>query len=423
MSKVLVIGAGLAGLSSALMLQEAGHNVTIVARGMGGLLLSNGTVDILGWPEGSASTEPVIDLRTGLTEFAQSHPHHPYHAIGAENTFAGTAWLTQKLDFFDPVTPQEITENKFMPTAVGAVRPSALIPHSMEHSVLRDGMKLLVVGFRRLKDFPAELIADNLSRSPYVNVTARAITIDVPIREAKECDASSTSHARTFDSAEAQAERANLVAAIKAHVQEGETVLVPAMLGLNPATRDEICAQLDAPLGEIPLPPPSICGRRINDTLTQACKEVRIDIQLNAIATGYTAEGDKITGIKIQRAGRTTVMHPDYIVHAGGGFESGNLSRDTNLVIHESVFDLPLYRPEIPGKDFAAEGIFRAGVAANHDMNPVDENGKVLFHNLHLAGTVLGGALQWEEKSGEGIALGSAYALTQAIIRKESEAK
>ncbi|WP_353066127.1 FAD-binding protein [Arcanobacterium hippocoleae] len=49
MSRILIIGAGLSGMASALMLHEAGHTVTIISRGLGGMLLANGTIDILGW--------------------------------------------------------------------------------------------------------------------------------------------------------------------------------------------------------------------------------------------------------------------------------------------------------------------------------------------------------------------------------------
>jgi glycerol-3-phosphate dehydrogenase subunit B len=47
--RVLVIGAGLAGLTAAIRLVRAGLSVTVVAKGLGGLQLSQGTVDVLGY--------------------------------------------------------------------------------------------------------------------------------------------------------------------------------------------------------------------------------------------------------------------------------------------------------------------------------------------------------------------------------------
>ncbi|MDN6557348.1 MAG: FAD-binding protein, partial [Acidipropionibacterium acidipropionici] len=46
---VVVIGAGIAGLTAALRLRRAGARVTQVTKGLGGIQLSQGTIDILGY--------------------------------------------------------------------------------------------------------------------------------------------------------------------------------------------------------------------------------------------------------------------------------------------------------------------------------------------------------------------------------------
>ncbi|MEA2321377.1 MAG: glycerol-3-phosphate dehydrogenase subunit, partial [Solirubrobacteraceae bacterium] len=45
----LVIGAGLAGLSAATRLAEAGARVMLIAKGAGAPLLAPGTIDVLGY--------------------------------------------------------------------------------------------------------------------------------------------------------------------------------------------------------------------------------------------------------------------------------------------------------------------------------------------------------------------------------------
>ncbi|WP_124055315.1 glycerol-3-phosphate dehydrogenase subunit GlpB [Arcanobacterium ihumii] len=417
MSRILIIGAGLAGLSSALMLHEQGHTVTIVSRGIGGLLLSNGTIDILGWEEGTKNTSPVHNLPSSLSAFIANNPNHPYASIGTQNVFDGVKWLVNNVELFKCTDkdPEFLNTNVLMPTAVGAVRPTAAVPLSMKSSVLEDGKKYLVVGLNRLKDFPVQLIADNLSRSPFVDISARAISIDLPIRGGKEHDATGTTHARSFDEGLNSHERSALIEAIKRELKDDECVLIPAILGLDPHTFVEMEAEIRTSVGEIPLPPPSVPGRRINDILTVACREARIDIQLNAVATGFISDGNKVTAVKVQRAGRVSEVKADFIVDAAGGYESGNLARDSYGVIKESIFDLPIFTPEVSDKDFHAEAIYRTGVRVNETMNPVDSEGNVLFSNLYCLGDCIGGALPWEEKSGEGITLGSAWAATQAI--------
>jgi anaerobic glycerol-3-phosphate dehydrogenase subunit B len=47
-------------------------------------------------------------------------------------------------------------------------------------------------------------------------------------------------------------------------------------------------------------------------------------------------------------------------------------------------------------------------------MNPVDATGKVIAANLYCVGELIAGGAPWRELSGEGIALGSAWAAIQA---------
>ncbi|XCB29484.1 FAD-binding protein [Arcanobacterium hippocoleae] len=95
MSRILVIGSGLSGMASALMLREAGHTVTIISRGMGGMLLANGTLDLLGWHSNDASTPPVREIEPEFAKFVANHPFHPYAKIGLQNARAGISWLTK----------------------------------------------------------------------------------------------------------------------------------------------------------------------------------------------------------------------------------------------------------------------------------------------------------------------------------------
>ncbi|MDU0349108.1 FAD-dependent oxidoreductase, partial [Actinomyces sp. MRS3W] len=53
-SDVVVIGAGISGYAAALRLRRAGATVTLVTKGMGGLALSPGTIDVLGRLGGAA---------------------------------------------------------------------------------------------------------------------------------------------------------------------------------------------------------------------------------------------------------------------------------------------------------------------------------------------------------------------------------
>ena len=54
---VVVVGAGLAGLSAGVRLAEAGASVRVLAKGVGSTHLSAGTIDVLGYdPDGRCCT-------------------------------------------------------------------------------------------------------------------------------------------------------------------------------------------------------------------------------------------------------------------------------------------------------------------------------------------------------------------------------
>ena len=62
MRDVVVIGAGLAGLAAAIKAADAGLSVTLITKGVGGIQLGTGTVDILGY--GPDPVEAPLDAIT-----------------------------------------------------------------------------------------------------------------------------------------------------------------------------------------------------------------------------------------------------------------------------------------------------------------------------------------------------------------------
>ena len=419
--RIIVIGSGLAGLTAALKLREAGHHVDIVTKGWGGLLLSSGTLDVYGWDkDGHPISDPYAEIETLVAK----EPGHPYASIGADAVREGVDWLCATTGLF-----AKPGKNVLIPTAIGAVRPTIAVQNTMVPSLMEDGKKFLVVGIRQFRDFPAAFIADNLARSPLAKVETRAVTISLAPRK-PEADSTGTTFARAFDGTaglDGPATRDSLINELRGHVRAGETILLPAILGFSPDAYQEISAELGVPVGEVPVPPPSIPGRRINDVLIQLCHDKRVDISLNAEVIGFEADGGHVTALKVQRAGRVTTNKVDAVVYAGGGLESGTIQRDSYGDIRERVFDLPLTFLDAEDADTTGvtgsvivdgKDLFGTGVSVNEDMLPLDGD-RPVYDNLYLAGSIIGGARPWSEKSGEGIALGSAVAATRAILRRD----
>ena len=121
MTRVVVIGAGLAALTAALRLAEGGADVTVVAKGSGSLHLSPGTLDVLGYAPGRVTRRSI---RRGLLD---ARPGHPYAHVGAalHDALASFAGRVPGMRY-----EGDGPRNLLLPSAVGVPRPTALAPAS-----------------------------------------------------------------------------------------------------------------------------------------------------------------------------------------------------------------------------------------------------------------------------------------------------
>jgi glycerol-3-phosphate dehydrogenase subunit B len=69
---VVVVGAGLAGLTAALRVAEHGMKVVVVTKGVGSLHLGGATIDVLGY-----APERVDAPGRELPDFVARAPEHP----------------------------------------------------------------------------------------------------------------------------------------------------------------------------------------------------------------------------------------------------------------------------------------------------------------------------------------------------------
>lgn len=411
--KTVVIGAGITGLVTAIRLRQAGQDVTLVTKGIGGLQLGQGTLDVFGY-----SPDRVDNPIAEVDKVAASDPTHPYAAIGSDNVRKGLEYTAGLLDGLVEGDPEK---NVLLPTAVGAMRPTAYIQPSMANGVITADSKFLIAGPRQLKDFYPQLIAGNLARTDLPGggrIQARPGSFSIPAR-GTEADSSGLNYARALDRPEYRKEFA---AQIKPLAKEGETVGLPAMLGLRDrnAWRD-LQDLIGAPIFEIPLPPPGVPGMRLNEHLTDLAKELRVKIILGSPVVSGTEENGRVVSVTVASTGHDMVIKADNVVLCTGGFESGSLELDSYGIMSETIFGLPLVGNEIPEPTHGQywgdpQPMFRVGVKVGEDMRVLDASGQPVYDNLYAAGGILAGSIRWTEKNGEGVAVGSAYAATEAIL-------
>ncbi|MCT1459314.1 glycerol-3-phosphate dehydrogenase subunit GlpB [Aestuariimicrobium sp. p3-SID1156] len=409
--RVVVVGSGIAGLTAALTLARAGKPVTLVTKGIGGLQLSQGTIDVLGSRDGNY-VPFAFDAFDGLPD------SHPYRLIGKDAVLSGVETFARELGegYFEG----QAGVNALYPTAVGALRPTALVPASMAAGRAEVGRRMVIVGVRELKDYHPELIAGNLARTALPEgdpMDVRAASISLPAREG-EVDSNPVMYARSMDRPEF---RARFIAEVKKVIQPGEVVGVPAVLGLNdPTVHAEVEKGLGAEVFEIVSQPPCVPGMRMNQHLTVRLKELGVRIVLGAEVVGLQAHEGRVTGVDVRTAGRVRTLAAEAVIHCGGGFESGALAVDSHNRVSETLFDLPITATdatELIHGDYwgAPQPLFEVGVRVDEAMRILDAEGHPVYPNLFAAGGILAGAIRWHEKSGEGIALGSAHKAARTI--------
>ena len=159
--------------------------------------------------------------------------------------------------------------------------------------------------------------------------------------------------------------------------------------------------------------PPSIPGMRINEALTARAKALGVRIIIGSKVTGFESDKTRVTSVILQQAGRDQGYGADNFVYCPGGFESGGLIMDSYGKVSEPLFGLPISGADDPdlvtGDYWVDQKLFTLGVS-------VDSSMRVGYKNLYAAGGILAGATRWTEKSGDGIAIASAYQAANSIM-------
>lgn len=425
MSDLFIVGAGLSGLMAAYTAVKAGLQVQVVAKGLGSMHWAAGTVDVMGYTSEELS-QPVQRPLDAIQGLAATHPEHPYALLGAHQVQAA-------LDSFKALAGElglpyagatMAGDNLLLPSAVGALRPAYLAPQGQRAGDASRPEPLLIVGFRGLRDFYPELIAENLAKQ---GRQARAAFLPLSLLT-EQSDRNNVHLAQALDD---KARRMKLGGELKRLARSGERIGLPAILGLDDhaAAFADLQSAAGAPIFEIPTLPPSVPGMRLFKALRGRLWSLGVQIHAGIEAIGAeTIPANGVAG-RVQWVETATSSRPlknrakAYLL-ATGGILGGGFDSDHTGKIWETVFGLPLtipqkryewFRPAF--MDPAGHPVFNGGVAVDGRMQPVDAAGKVIYDNLWAAGGALASVDPIQQHSLEGIAIATGMAAGQAIVR------
>ncbi|MGH2765476.1 MAG: FAD-binding protein, partial [Actinomycetota bacterium] len=177
---------------------------------------------------------------------------------------------------------------------------------------------------------------------------------------------------------------------------------------------------------EIPTLPPSVPGLRVFRALREALRRAGGRLIVNATVIGAEAEGRRVNAVVAQSAARPIAYPARSFVLASGGIAARGLEMDSSGTVRETVFGLTVAGVPESGKPRFAPGYFdpqplaEAGVAVDERLRPSDLAGEPVYENVYAAGAILGGAMPWKEKSGDGISLATGYGAATNILEGTS---
>jgi glycerol-3-phosphate dehydrogenase subunit B len=413
----LVIGAGIAGLTAAWQAVAGGRKVRLVAKGWGATHWHSVCIDVLGYYPLDNDTA-VRSPATAMEQLIADNGDHPYALVGVAGVAAALEALKALCGAAGYPLHGSIEKNWLLPSAVGTIRPTCLAPEMMIAGDLTHDSPMLIVGFSHFGDFFPNVTADNLSNQ---GLPASHVMLDLPSLAGRQV-MTGIILARMM---EQEPFRSELVAALKPHLGSAERVGFPAVLGMSQAmaVKADLQARLERPVFEIPVLPPSVPGIRLHHILKESIELHKGRVFDGMEGVGFEVEEGRVSAVYTEAAARQRTHRYDQYILATGGILGGGITTNFEGQAKEVIFDLPVsipasrldwYKRDFMDKD--GHPVYRAGVVVGDDFRPMDKDGRIVYENLYAAGTTLAHAEVIRERSMEGVALATGYAVGNWII-------
>ena len=428
---VAVIGAGLAGLLTAVRLAEGGARVVVLSEGYGTLHWAGGPID-LGFVPGAATAAEAVDA---LAERAG----HPYALLGSDVAPALDWFLQLTADLGLPHVGSLDGGFGPLPTGIGGVRPVSAVPESQAGAFppWARGERLVIAGHAGFKDFWPRAVASSLSRAEVWGPFSRparvdGIAVDWPgLRERRNLNALRI--AEGFDNADWRVAALDVTARAVASTGPGPLrVGLPAVLGLrdHPRALAEAADRFGAPVIEFPLVPPCIPGMRLHDVLRAKLRARGARLLIGERVARVETTRRKVTAVATTAATRELVTRVGAVVLATGGIAGSGLIGEPDGVIRETVLGLPVEGPSIGSwlagdpLDPGSLPIAAAGLRTDESLRPLDPArpaDRPLFDNVRVVGSLLAGQQWMVERCGDGVALASAWRAAASLSGKAAK--
>lgn len=419
---VVVVGAGLAGLTAAIAAAESGARVHVLAKGHAATHWGPGGFDVAGVP---AAATPRDGIRT-----LAAQPGHPYGFLG-EDVAAALEWIRPHLAAGGVEYLGDLdTPLRLAPTSIGGTRRAAILPagQAAALSPWGAGERLIICGVAGFKDFWPEAIAASLSRERIWEggnrpASVTPVSVALPGLAARH-NLNALEIARRFDDPAWRATAiAALARAIAAVPGSGGRVALPAVLGIREHAAVLAAVQQGLPAApfEMPLVPPSVPGMRLYAALRAALLRAGGQVKIGEVIERVEHDGRRVTAVASAAAARAYTVRTGALVIATGGIAGGGLIAERDGRLRETVLGLPVEAPPadewlaVDAFDPAGHPLEKAGIRIDAELRPVAADGATLFDNVRVAGSLIAGQRSVRDRCGDGVALSSGWRAARSL--------
>ena len=404
---VVVIGAGLAGLSCAAELAARGGRVFLAAKGMATTHWTHGGLDVAA-PGGASTSRDGVRLLAAI----RGHPYCNLQvdveaAVDAHLARMASEGLAHAGSLDDPLVG--------VPTSIGSLRPVAIVPSAQAAALAPwGGDGLVLVGFGRYQDAWPSYAARNLGHARWQGGPSeiRAVEVRLPGMDRLHNIAPHVL-ARLFED---PAWRTRALAAVADALPAGAwRIGLPAVLGLD--AHAEVHAEAERVLGrrvfEMASLPPSVPGLRLFEALRRRILAAggRIQIGFDVVEVERTSR--RVIAIHTEAASRTLRIGADAFVLATGGIGGAGIRARHDGTLQERVFGLPVAAPSrerwFSDDPLRPHPLETAGIEVSDDLAPTE------LENVRVIGSALPGMHYLDERCGDGVALASAYRAARSL--------
>lgn len=440
---LVIIGAGLAGMTAALKALQQGMKTIVVSAGASTMNFMSGCLDLCG-----GSENPWLALR----KLASENPGHPYALLKEEEIHEALSFFVEQTKESCPYHYQNGFHNFCIPTAFGNQRCTCLLPEGQLAAAGAEG-RVLVVGLKGYRDFCAGLMVEGIQKKGYQGWQAAEVDLGCLQPPGSGAAGKGRSMHNLNNNVEIAARLEQnwqlLAEELRGKVQGFDAVAFPAVLGMDQHL--QVKRGLEESLGvkvfEVPTIPPSLPGVRLARSLETKIRHLGGDLLQGFPVAAADLEGRFCSSVVVSTPGRPRQIKGKSFILATGGILGGGIMLEhedaSEVVFHLPVSNLgvdiytqvdPHAAQAVPsgdenqGRNQALQGqqsaafsqpqvsaprrqtsIFQAGVRVNQKMQPLDVDGGVLLENVFCAGKVLAGYDPFSEGSGAGVAIATGY--------------